>query len=368
MIFIPISIRYRTNRAETVFQALAARLAELADGAPLQQPLADPAGYYMDLARDILDELEASAEAPIALILDGLDEGVGFEGYAGIFPSRKLQGVKLVVSARLTAQAPDEEAWKRNLDWDQPTDRVAAHFVPSLSREGLEDVLLRMGFPLADLAKDTDIVATLLHLTEGDPLLVGLYVEDLRKKGEEAAHLTPKELEALEPGFAGYFKKWFGDQRQLWGDQDPLRERETVGVLAVLACALGSLRAAEIERILMTMGQPLEIPVHRLVEPVQRFVIGRPDTDGYALSHPKLGEFLLSPDNGVIVSTTVTRTTQALLGWGRNSVKQFEALPPTPEQAPKYEYLLSYYASHLLRENAPVEDFLALVENGWRQA
>jgi hypothetical protein len=152
-----------------------------------------------------------------------------------------------------------------------------------------------MGFPLAELAKETDLVASLLRLTEGDPLLVGLYVEDLWSRGEEAARLTPEDLDGLAPGFDGYFKKWFADQRQLWGQENPLRERDTLVFFAVLACALGPLRAADIEQILETLGQVSETPIEILVEPLHRFVVGRPDTEGYVLSHPKLNDFLQSP-------------------------------------------------------------------------
>jgi hypothetical protein len=136
----------------------------------------------------------------------------------------------------------------------------------------------------------------------------------------------------------------------------------------VLACALGPVRAAEIEQILATIGQPPQISVQHLVEPLQRFVIGRPDSVGYALSHPKLADFLQSADNGVTASTTVARTKQTYLHWGRTTLKRLEHRPPTPDEALDYEYLLTYYSAHLLREGATIEDFMALVTDGWGRA
>ena len=368
VILIPISIRHRTNRAETVFRALAARLAAALGGHPLSQPPADPAGYYMDLCREYLEDLGTGADQSVTLILDGLDEGAGFDGYAGIFPSRKLRGVKIVVSARLTAQAPDVDSWIRHLNWDESADWATARELSNLSLDGLEDVILQAGPLLAELAQQTDIIPTLYDLTQGDPLLLGLYIEDLLNSDDLSPKQKIQDLKSIPRGFSGYFKKWFTDQRKLWGSDDPLLERDTHCVLAALACALGPLRANEIERILEKTARSVETPVYKMVEPLKRFVIGRPDTDGYVLSHPKLGEFLRSPDNDVVDSATVSRVKAAFVGWGQDTLKQFAERPPQEQDIAECQYLLSYYTSHLMRENAGVEQFLTCIENGWRQA
>ncbi|MGC4099006.1 MAG: hypothetical protein QM706_17995 [Nitrospira sp.] len=58
----------------------------------------------------------------------------------------------------------------------------------------MRDVLYKMGCPLHELSRDVDIVAELYRLSEGDPLLVGLYVGDLWEKGEAVLRLKPKDL------------------------------------------------------------------------------------------------------------------------------------------------------------------------------
>ena len=73
-----------------------------------------------------------------------------------------------------------------------------------------------MGVPLDALSTQVDIVAELHRLSEGDPLLVRLYVDDLWKKGAAATRLQPEDLHALQPGLHGYFDRWWEDQRKQW--------------------------------------------------------------------------------------------------------------------------------------------------------
>jgi hypothetical protein len=86
---------------------------------------------------------------------------------------------------------------------------------------GVADVLLKMGFPLDDLSRNVDIVAELYRLSEGDPLLVGLYVGDLWTKGEAATRLKPEELADIQSGYKGYFNRWWDDQKSCGAKTNP---------------------------------------------------------------------------------------------------------------------------------------------------
>ncbi len=56
LVFVPISLRYETNRPIVYLEALAARLAELLDET-LTPPLANPAEYFKDRAVAFLSRL-----------------------------------------------------------------------------------------------------------------------------------------------------------------------------------------------------------------------------------------------------------------------------------------------------------------------
>ena len=51
--------------------------------------------------------------------------------------------------------------------------------LPIITPSGVADVLTRMGVPLDRLGANVDIVTELHRLSEGDPLLVRLHVDDL---------------------------------------------------------------------------------------------------------------------------------------------------------------------------------------------
>jgi hypothetical protein len=66
------------------------------------------------------------------------------------------------------------------LGWDIPG--VATDFtLQELDEQGVVDVLRQMGNPLAPLADRFNVAETLFHKSQGDPLVVGLYVSELKK-------------------------------------------------------------------------------------------------------------------------------------------------------------------------------------------
>jgi hypothetical protein len=79
--------------------------------------------------------------------------------------------------------------------------------LPPLDRAGVEDVLRQMGQPLAALGDAARIVERLYWLSEGDPLLVRLYVEALLPWGDDAALMNPADLEGLDPGLGAFFQR-----------------------------------------------------------------------------------------------------------------------------------------------------------------
>jgi hypothetical protein len=120
----------------------------------------------------------------LLVVLDGLDEATDWQAGPDLFPFQPPPGLRIVVSARYLAGESGPEGWLRRLEWDRH--RLARPLdLDPLTREGVAEVLQNMGFPLDELGRRVDIVAELHRLSEGDPLLVRLYVDDLWAKGEE---------------------------------------------------------------------------------------------------------------------------------------------------------------------------------------
>src|SRR5206468_2150213 len=97
--------------------------------------------------------------------------------------------------------------------------------------------------------------------------------------------------------------------------------------------------------------------------PLRRFVIGDGSRGrGFVLSHPKIAEYLQSQR----YQHAERLTKQAFVDWGRHEVDQVNNRPELASQTSAY--LVQYYRRHLQELNAPREDFVALVGDGWRRA
>jgi len=172
----------------------------------------------------------------MVVVLDGVDEAADWTA-AGLFPAQPPDGLRVVLSARYLANDRDERAWLERLGWEKPGLAQALQLYP-LDRSGIASVLLQMGFPLELLGVRVNIVSELHRLSEGDPLLVRLYVDDLWERGEAVVRLQPEELRTIRPGLTGYFERWWKDQRLLWSKEAPEREATVQTVLNLLAGAL----------------------------------------------------------------------------------------------------------------------------------
>ena len=358
LVFVPVSIRFRTNLAPVVFAALAARLAHL-HGEEVPQTTDLTAEQWRGLVSTYLARSLPDRRS-LVLILDGVDEAADWEPGPDLFPLAPPSGLRIIVSTRYRAGDADAAPWLRRLGWERPGLARALDLDP-LARAGVADVLQKMGFPLDVLARDVDIVTELHRLSEGDPLLVRLYVDDLWTRGEAAARLRPEDLQAIRPGLEGYFDCWWEDQRHSWGPDAPLKEPAVQTLLSLLACALGPLNREDVlalagksELTTWTLGEALQ--------PLARFVIGDGKTQGYVFGHPRLGEYF----HGGLTGAERLVWEQRFLNWGKQTLARLEAGTLAPEETPIY--VVQYYGAHLERQGGLAEPLFALVSDGWRWA
>jgi hypothetical protein len=103
--------------------------------------------------------------------------------------------------------------------------------------------------------------------------------------------------------------------------------------------------------------------VARLMEPLRRWVFGSGKGDaGYVLTHPKIGDYLQRSGFAAVA----TRLRQGFADWCKAHCIALNEGLLTPEQAS--QYCLQFLPEHLRLVNAPPEDFMLMVENGWRLA
>lgn len=358
VIFIPISIRFNTAAAEVTFTAFAARLSEVY-GEPVKWASLT-SQQWREICLKYLS-LSPPGDTPLLIILDGLDEASDWRAGPDLFPLAPPPGIRIIVSARYLAGDMDERGWLERLRWG--TDLARTLPLPTLTREGVSEVLTAMGNPLDRLATQVDVIGELFRLSQGDPLLVRLYVEALLPYGNRAAAIRPDDLPSIQEGLAGYFERWWEDQRNQWEAQrrNELTEKEDVlKFLNVCASAVGPLTREDIAAVAggnLTSG----LRIKSVATDVARFVIGDGDR-GYVFGHPRLGYFFWDQ----MTERERADWEQGFLNYGQRTLEALNARRLVPEDAPAYA--LRYYGAHLERARSQPAALWGLVSEGWLHA
>jgi hypothetical protein len=359
VIFFPISVRFRTNIASVAFASIAARLAALhGEGVP---GAADtPAEVWRELVSSYLDR-PLPPSCRFLLVIDGADESAEASIGPDLFPREPPAGLKILVSARLLAGDTDVTGWLARLGWTSPSSAQPLKLDP-LTPEGLIQVLRNMSVPLEVLSGRSDVVAELFRLSEGDPLLINLYAADLWTRGEEVARLQPSDLAKIEPGLKGYFERWRQDQRELWGSKSPQREPAYNDVFNVLASALGPLLTSQLLELLPP-ERPLDVwALEDVLQDLKRFVIGDGDVQGYAFSHPRLGDYFYE----LLQAAGQAEVHEArFVSWGLRCTQALET------QGSAYQvpvYVLQFLRRHMDRARCDAKAFQVLSSTLWARA
>ena len=355
--FVPVSLRYNTAQATTVFTALAARLGAIyQEHTPYAQLSAEE---WKGVCAKYLERTPPEGK-PILVILDGLDEATDWQAGPDLFPVHPPAGVSVLISARYLAGDVDAKGWLNRLGWEKPG-RARPFLLDYLTENGVRNVLEKMGNPLDKLATQIDVIHKLFRLSEGDPLLVRLYVEVLLPYGAQAAQLKPEDLTNLETGLGGFFDRWWEDQKKQWGKDNPLKVKYVSTTLNLLACALAPLSQTDILELAPPESELNTWNLEDALEALRRFVIGDGETQGYAFTHPRLGYYFYDK-----LKAEQIKWDKYFLDYGKRTL---EILNQTPKDLPEFlSYPLQTYGAHLERAKRPPQEFYSLVSEGWMRA
>jgi hypothetical protein len=354
-IFLPVSIRFRTNLASVVFASLATRLAA-AFGEDVQAGADTTVDMWRGVVQSYLRRPLPDGRR-IVVVLDGLDEAADWHAGADLFPREPLAGLKILVTTRYRAGETGCGPWLETLGWTRALAKSIE--LPALTCDGVRDVVVSMGAPLDKLGSKVDLIWELFRLSEGDPMVVRLYVDDLWTRGREVSRLRPEDLRSISPGLEGYFQRWWREQRTLWDKDAPLRQNTVQVALNLLACALGPMAADDLLAL-----APAELNTWVLedaLESLERFIIGDGRSQRYVFSHPRLGIYfyeLLRPVERRLWDNR-------FLQWGEKTLTSLQGAQPQESVSP---YLVQYYGAHLERSGADLSALLALVADGWKFA
>jgi hypothetical protein len=359
--FMPISIRVGTNRPSEFFGGLAHRLAEIT-GEPVAREAIENAEALKDVVQGQLEAI-ASKGQRVLVVLDGLDEALQGNFDASVVPRRVPSTLRILLSARWQVGDIDSTGWLRRLGWDRI--RAEKFELERLTPEAIADVLLKLGAPTDVPARQQNIIKRLAELTEGEPLVVRFYAEDLWQLGPQGARITISDLDGMKPGFGSYFDHWLTYQERLWDAEGVYIPREEVdSVLSILAFALGPLESRDLLGLMKEIHQRDDfISEHRLLQPLRRFILGNgKPKSGYVLSHPKIGEYL----QGERFDACAAVLRRGFAEWGLHQLRGSNAARVEPQDAS--HYALQFLRGHFENAGRSATEWLEFVQDGWRRA
>lgn len=347
VVLVPIGLRYNTERREAVKQLMIERLIYLD---PLEPDLPTTPESRQDLIVRTLYQGWGN-ERPLLIILDGADEVAADWSLREIgFPKRPGHNVKVLITARATAAFD----WRRELGLPTTTPVLD---LPNLTRQGIEQ---GVQFARPDMPEISSWSQKLEELTQGDPLLLGLYLADLSESA--GSRLTLHDLQAAPAGLDGYLKRWWDDQRRLWGEDRAVQEPAVSALFELLACTSQNspVDAATIDYLnLSELSGTLAIDSALTI--MRRFITGDPTT-GYRFSHPRLQDFFRER----LSQCKQNQWRDRFRTCGEHVVNDLTSGKLRPEQAPAH--IVRYYTTYLSADGTDDQCLEAIACREWMLA
>ncbi|BDI05971.1 TIR domain-containing protein [Sphaerotilus microaerophilus] len=301
-VFLPISRRYGSADWQGVSQRLLRALRHLhrEDGEPI--PVGDDVGHAV---RDYLRRAVPNGRR-LVVVIDGLDEAVGWTPDRNLLPTEFGAGVRVVASAREQAKAGWQD-WCETLGWAVP--RTTRLPLSKLTRADLLAAVRQTGISGAEAAT---LAAGLFEATGGDPFEVRM------RLNHDGGALAPDAdlAQALQHA----------------------EDERVNALLSLLAAAFGPLTGIEI-RSLMPAFFANKVQLTATVVKVRRWLSGDgSDEAPYDLCHARVRERLREE---LLEAQDLQAMERLFIDWGERS------LQAEPSQLPRY--LQHYAVAHLMR-------------------
>jgi hypothetical protein len=279
-------------------------------------------------------------ESRLIIILDGLDEALGWTAGADMFPAL-ANGIRVVFSARREA----DTHWLDRLRLAEEQVRVLE--LGPLSRADIARLLENAGARAAAHATNADTLESLHKASGGDPFYLRFLVEDLNRDSSGGIGAPGKSVAVQPPsGLRNYLEEWWN---QLAVDVD-IELEQAYDLLGLLTVAKGPLRVGELVGVLDTLRRGALLK-RELGGKIRRYLVGSAD-DGYALCHTRFRAYL---KEDVFDASEIDRYQTALLAFCERWRETGSA------------YALSYYPSHLI-DLGQRDQLARLISREWLDA
>jgi tetratricopeptide (TPR) repeat protein len=273
-------------------------------------------------------------EEKLVVVLDGLDERTDWSlGLHLLFPHETPEGVFVVFSARRVS----------DVDWlemlELAGEQVEEIELETMGIQEIANLLRKAGDQAVAFSEDTDFVAAVHRVSQGDPFYLHSLVQDILQ-----SKITAANIDQQPKGLDRYLGRW-------WQEVSEAATNKAVqDLLGYLLVAKGPLPRASLVDI--SADDALNSWVFdATLGKVQRYVVGERES-GYVLSHPRFQDYLAREQ---IREADQRPYRQSLLAYCARWREH------------KHPYALRYYAEHLYDEHK-LADLYLLIDEPWKDA
>ena len=339
VVLVPVAIRFGLTRGEDLVRVWLQRLQRIGNESTVISP--NPA-TWVDAIHQYLRTDRPAPQPQLLVIIDGLDEAADAGWFR--FPQRVGAGLKILLVSRILAGEIKPEDSLERMGLNRATPRLVLSPLSEDDLAEVEDVLER---------KIPGAAARLWRLTQGDPLLVRLYLEWFSEYAARGEPLPDVDPDSNESGLARYIRMWWEQVESTAGLAITGKVRD---FLELLACAYGPLIMEDIAT--MADIDPFSIAAAR--GPLRRILIGDGKAMAFAFSHPRIGQFFAEE---LMTKMHRAEKERRLLDYCREtSLRIGNGEIPASDAS---RYVLTSTIDHFRKSSAPMQDYLGLLGQGW---
>lgn len=357
IVFCPLSLRQGIDREEDYLARMIATLSPMRTQSANVEEASTPIKRRQAVRELLRIPMENGQQ--ILFIVDGIDEAVDLNLSPGPFPVQLGQGIKVVISMREGTDDASVVGWRRRLGLDR-ADRAQVMQLGLLSPDEIGALVAKR--PDSSPLERVKLAESLYRLTEGDPLVLRLYLEHFKDLAASGRKLSTESLHTLGQGIEGVFQQWWYEQQRAWGTSKPYAEPVTREILSLLASARGPLFRRDLEALIPENRLPDAFALTDILRPLSRWIFGDGVQRGFAFSHPRLTDFFRLP----MREDAQRQYRVRLSDYCQKVASDLIAGNIAPETIS--EYVLRCYGVHLDDAQAGAQDYLRLASEPWRKA
>jgi hypothetical protein len=213
-----------------------------------------------------------------------------------------------------------------------------------------------------DAAVLDSVSEELFRLSEGEPFVLTLYLQQLAEIANQDVASLVQRLRTLEPGLGACFRDWWSQQSAVW-ERRGVNQETLVAILGALSTACGPMTVDDIQAVIGRSQTGYVITA--ALKQLQRFIIATARGDRVTVFHERLAEFVKT---ALMSAADVEEQQQRFIEWGLSAIAAHAAVTESASVTKLPEYVLRHLASHVYGRDVDIDRLTPMLRKRWADA